>query len=481
MPGAAIALRGMPGQVLRRREKAMTGDASPRTHPHWQERLLRPFADVRAGEAATALALAGTLFLLLTAYYLLKVIREPLILMSGGAEVKAYAAVGQALLLLPVLRMHGAVARRVGRLALIAAVLLFVATNLLLFAGLLRVAVPIGLPFYLWVGTFNYLLVATFWSFANDIYTPEQGKRLFAIVGVGSSIGALAGAALAGWLLHRLSPVHLMLIAAAIIGVAVIPFAWLDRQTRRRRAGGGENAVQAAEPLTGPGGFQALMADPYLLLIALFTLLASWLLNSSEYVLDKTLIDFARSGTHGIADPARFVGQFKASYFWWVNLVGVVGQLFVVSRLLKHLGVGGALCLLPIVSMLGASAVVVLPALGLIRVAKTAEKGLEYSLHTTGLNALFLVVSRDAKYKAKAVIDTFVVRAGDVCCAAAIWIGVRHGFHARGFAALNLLLAIVWFTVALRMRALHRSRSGEPAPSVEHGAPAVASGCAAVP
>src|SRR5262252_7104493 len=94
----------------------------------WPERLLRPFAEVKAGEAFTALVLTATIFLILTSYYLLKVIREPLILLSGGAEVKAYAAAGQALLLIPVLKLHGAVARRVGRLALIAAIFLFVAS-----------------------------------------------------------------------------------------------------------------------------------------------------------------------------------------------------------------------------------------------------------------------------------------------------------------------------------------------------------------
>ena len=463
----------------RKREKAMADEASPRTQKEWPERLLRPFAEVRVGEAVPALVLAGTLFLLLTAYYLLKVIREPLILMSGGAEVKAYAAAGQALLLLPVLSLHGAIARRVRRLSLIATVLLFVATNLLAFAGLLWARVSIGIAFYLWVGTFNFLLVATFWSFANDVYTPEQGKRLFAIVGLGSSIGALAGAALAGWLLKHLAPLALMLIAAGILAVAVIPFAWLDHRTRRRPQTPGQTAVQP-EPLTGPGGFQALLQDRYLLLVALLTLLANWVLNSSEYILDRTLLEFARSTTHGVADPIRFVGQFKATYFWWVNLVGVVGQLFIVSRVLKYLGVGGALLLLPIVSLLGASAMLVLPALGLVRVAKIAEKGTEYSVQSTGLNALYLVVSRDAKYKAKAVIDTFVVRAGDVCAAATVWIGVHHGLRVQGFAALNLLLCVVWFTVALRLRALHRSRSGEPASSIEHRAPAVSSACVAV-
>src|SRR5215469_15726157 len=133
--------------------------------PGWPERLLRPFAEVKAGEAFTALVLTATIFFILTSYYLLKVIREPLILLSGGAEVKAYAAVGQALLLIPVLRAHGFIARHVSRMGLIAIILLFVASNLVVFALLQKAAVAIGLAFYLWVGTFNYLLVATFWSF----------------------------------------------------------------------------------------------------------------------------------------------------------------------------------------------------------------------------------------------------------------------------------------------------------------------------
>ena len=425
----------------------------------WPERLLRPFADVRAGEAATALVLAATIFLLLTAYYLLKVIREPLILLSGGAEVKAYAAAGQALLLIPVLRAHSAIARRVGRLKLIAIILLFVAANLVVFAALLRASVPVGLPFYLWVGTFNYLLVATFWSFANDVYTPDQGKRLFAIVGVGSSVGALAGAALASALLRRLPPLQLMVCSASLIAVALIPFAWIDAQRRCCPKDRGHE-VGRDQPLTGAGGFQALLEDRYLLLIGVITVLANWVTNSGEYVLDRTLVEVARSGAMGAVDAGRFVGEFKAQYFWWVNLVALLGQFFVVSRVLKRVGVGGALLALPVVSMAGATTMMVFPLLALIRTAKIAEKGVEYSLETTAVNALYLVVSRDAKYKAKAVIDTFLVRSGDVCAAATIFVGTHLGLRTHGFAALNVLLTFFWLIGAWQVRALHLARSG---------------------
>ncbi len=250
-----------------------------------------------------------------------------------------------------------------------------------------------------------------------------------------------------------------MLASAALLALALIPFAWVDAQQRCCPKDRGRE-MHRDEPLTGAGGFQALLQDRYLLLIGLITVLANWVTNSGEYVLDKTLIEVARAGALSAADAGRFVGQFKAQYFWWVNVLAVLGQLFVVSRVLKYLGVGGALLVLPLVSMAGAASIVLFPVLALIRTAKIAEKGVEYSLETTAMNALYLVVSRDAKYKAKAVIDTFLVRSGDVCAAGSIWVGTHLGVKTYGFAALNVLLTAIWVFVAWQVRALHHARSG---------------------
>ena len=426
----------------------------------WAGRLLKPFAEVRPCEVVTALLLALTIFTILTAYYLLKVIREPLILISSGAEVKSYAAAGQALLLLPVLKAHGAIAQRTGRLKLIAAVMLFCASNLVVFAVLYRTGVSIGLPFYLWVGTFNFLLVATFWSFANDIYSPEQGKRLFPLIGVGSTVGALAGAGLASFLLRHLGPMELMLLAAALLVATLASFTWVSGHQRCRPRDRG-TILPAGAPVKGRGGFEALLTDRYLLLIGVIAILTNWVTNSGEYVLDRTLVDLVHR--HGVTNPAeitRFIGGFKANYFWWVNVVALLAQLFVVSRLLKHLGVGTALLLLPLVSMVGASAIALLPLLWVIRLAKIGEKGTDYSVENTALNALYLVVPRDAKYKAKAVVDTFLVRFGDVCAAVAIWIGVKLGLPTPAFATLNVILSVVWLVVAWRVAGIHRARSG---------------------
>jgi len=436
------------------------------TETVWGARLLKPFAEVRPCEVSTVLVLTVTIFTILVSYYLLKTIREPLILVSHGAEVKAYASGVQALLLIPVLFVHGALARRVGRLVLISSVLLFCVSNLVVFAFLYGAGVSIGLPFYIWVGTFNFLLVATFWSFANDVYSPEQGKRLFPIVGVGTTVGAVAGSFAATWMLGFFGPRALMLISAGLLALAVGFFAWVHRHPECPAKDRGA-IVPRSEPLRGEGGVAGLLKDRYLLLIACIALLANWVTNSGEYVLDSSLVHTVKASGIVGAEATKYIGQFKGSYFLWINGLALASQLFVVSRILKYLGVGTAMLALPLVAMAGASTMAIFPLLWVIRTAKIAEKGTDYSVQNTAQNALYLVVSRDAKYKTKAVIDSFVVRAGDACAAGGVWLGTHLlGVSGRGFSTLNVFLCAIWLVVAWRVGSIYRARSGtESVPS----------------
>ena len=172
-------------------------------------------------------------FLLLTAYYLLKTVREPLILLQGGAEVKLYARAGQALLMVGVVHLYGELARRVGRMKLLTIVFLFFISNLAVFTVLAKLDVPIGLPFFLWVGVFSYTVVAQFWALAADIYSDEQGKRLFPIIGAGSSIGAVVG----GLFAKSLVPFgpHVLMGTAVVILLVCVALIIVDRAARRCR------------------------------------------------------------------------------------------------------------------------------------------------------------------------------------------------------------------------------------------------------
>lgn len=424
--------------------------------------VLSLFAEVRPGEAGTVLLLSLGLFLLLCAYYLLKSAREPLILVQGGAEVKAYASAGQAVLLVGLTLVYGALAKRLGRMRLISVVTLFFAANLVLFWAVGRTGVPIGIAFYLWVGVFNMTVVAQFWGFAADVYSAEQGKRLFAIVGAGSSLGALAGARLAKALFVPLGPYAMMLLAAAIL-VACLGIAML---VHRREGGRPRQDKEPEKPLASRGGFSMLVTDRYLMLIGALTMLLNWVNTTGEYVLDRTLIQ-AASTMAGSMTVEQFIGSFKAGYFGWVNLIGVGLQLLAVSRILKVLGVRGALFLLPIVALGGYGIMGVAPVLSLVAVAKIAENSLDYSVQNTARQALFLVTSREAKYTAKAVIDTFLVRSGDVLAAATVWIGSTLALGASTFAWINVCLIVVWLAVLVALTREHRKRA-----AAQEGSPA---------
>ena len=429
------------------------------------DRLLRPFAEVRSGEALNALLLMFSVFLLLMAYYIIKVVREPLILAGGGAELKSYTSAGQAVLLLFLIPAYGAFASRVNRVRLITGMTLFFVSNLVIFYLLALARVPgLGVAFFVWVGIFNLMVVAQFWSFANDVYTPEQGRRLFAIVGCGQTLGAILGGVVAKYLIAPLGVYQLMLVAAGILLAYLAIARIVNRRVLRSAAAGG--ATPAAEaPLDRRGGFELVLRDRYLLLIGLLLLVLNFVNTNGVYLLGKVISQEAGrlaaiGATNGIpaADfEKRFIGSFYADYFTWVNAVTAIVQLFLVSRIMQRFGVRVALYVLPIVAFGGYSLMALAPVLALIRVAKVGEDSLDYSLNNTARQALFLPTSREAKYKAKAAIDTLFVRAGDLLSAGLVFVGALWSFHIRDFALVNLALTLVWLLIVVGIGRRHRA------------------------
>jgi|HubBroStandDraft_5_1064220.scaffolds.fasta_scaffold65774_1 AAA family ATP:ADP antiporter len=430
--------------------------------------LLRPFGSVKPSEVAVAIVMMSTAFLLLTGYYLLKTAREPMILLQGGAEVKQYAAAGQALLLVAVVRGYSWLASRVGRTRLLATVFLFFASNLVVFAALAHAHVRIGVAFYLWVGVFNMTAVSQFWSLAADVYTSEQGKRLFAVLGIGSSVGAVVGARIARSL-APLGPPALILGGAIAVLLCTATLAWVAARAGSPGAAPGE--AHPEEPLEHDGVVQLLVRNRYLMLIAALTLLLNWARSNGDYVLDRTLLTaVAEAKVKGI-DAAVFVTRFKADYFEWVNLTGLVLQLFVVSRVMKGVGITGALLVLPAVVFGEYSMYLVAPILEALLFAKVAESAVEYSLQSTARQALFLNASREEKYVGKTVVDTVVVRAGDALTALLVLAGSRAALSPRAFAAFNMVLAGAWVVVVWAI-ARETQRRGRQDASAARDAPA---------
>ncbi len=422
------------------------------------ERFLNIFTEVRPGEATSALLLALNIFLILTAYYVLKPVREALILAGGGAEIKSYAAAGQALLLLAAVPLYGWIASRVPRRVLINGVTLFFAGCLLAFYGLAHLHVPLGVVFFLWVGIFNLMVPAQFWALANDLYTPEAGKRLFVIVAFGASCGAVAGSYLDSLLIGSVGVYQLMLVAAGILAVSLVLTNGVERREQARKVQiesiAGAQQAGEDEPLKEGGAFALVFRSRYLLLIALLMLVLNWVNTTGEYILGRTVLAAAEeavaSGTARGLSEEEYIGEFYAEFFTVVNLVGLLLQLFVVSRVLKYLGVGAAIMILPLIALGGYLIAAFYPVLAMVRWAKTAENATDYSVQNTVRQVLFLPTTREQKYKAKQAIDTFFVRAGDVLSAVVVFAGTTWlAFSAQSFALFNVALVIIWLILAI--------------------------------
>jgi AAA family ATP:ADP antiporter len=427
------------------------------------ERALSVFADVRAGEGVGALLLTFNVFLLLGAYYLLRPARQALILTEGGAVVAAYASAAQAVLLVGIVPLYGWLGSRVRRIRLLATTGLFFIANLIIFYLLGRSGVREGLAFYIWLGIFNVFVISQFWAFANDIYTEGQGGRLFPFIGVGASLGAWIGATSVSPLVTRagFTPYTLMLAASAVLLVALGVTALVNR---REAARANPEARHIDQTTLGPqGGFELIMTDRYLTWIAVLTILLNVVNTTGEFLLNRMVENaaLARFGT----DPAlhaasqRFVGAFFGSFNASVSLVGFLLQLFVTSRVMRFMGVRAALFILPIIAIVNYSVIAVVPLLAIVRVGKILENSTDYSIQNTIRQALYLPLTREAKYKAKAAIDTFFTRTGDVMSAGFVAAGTAIGVGAGGFAWLNVGLTVAWLAVAGRIAREHRRRT----------------------
>lgn len=440
------------------RQGDLPPDRGPKT---WPERLLAPIADVRRDEVASVLIMTLIMFLILAAYYMIKTAREVFILGEGGAEVKSYSSAGQAVLLLFLVPAYGAFASRVNRMQLVQWVTLFFISHLGLFLLALGAGLHIGIPYFLWVGIFNLMVIAQFWAFAADLYTSEQGKRLFPLIGVGSSLGAWVGSVRAGQLMEAMGPNRLLVGAAVGLTACVLLARLVNRVTVR----GEREAAAADKPLGREGGFALIRSDRYLMLIAGLTILLNVVNTSGEYLFGRYVVEMAHanygSGPETAAARDQFIGSVYSRLFSTVNLLGFLLQMFVVSRVFKFLGVGKSLYIHPIVALSGYLLMLRAPSISAMGYLKVADNSIDYSLGNTTKQALWLPTSREAKYKAKQAVDSFFVRMGDVVQAGLVFLGERLAFTVPAFAAINVVLAGAWLGVVTLLNRQLRAKAAQ--------------------
>lgn len=454
---------------------------SASSEPSWLAGALRPVTEIRPGEAGTALLLSLNVFLLLSAYYVIKPVREALILaLESGAEYKAYMSGVIAVALAFAVPLYARLVDRLPRLRLVVMVTLAFAAQLLLFfvaTNVPALRAHLGLLFYVWVGVFNMMVVAQFWAYTNDIYDPERGVRLIPLVALGASLGAAFGSQFAALLIPVVGISPMLVVAAGLLVACAGLFLWVERREGQALHDGHppvERKTSTSSRLAGRGAFSLVLSDRYLLLIALFSLVFSWVNTNGEYMLGKLIkadaLAAVESGRITAAAQGEFIGAAYSRFFFYVNVAGVFLQTFVVSRFVRRFGFQLAFLVLPLIALGNAAVVAVAPLLAILRVGKTVENATDYSLNNTLRQMLWLVTSTEMKYKAKQAIDTFCVRIGDVSSALSIWICASLlAWPVQRFAWVSVALVGVWFVLAL---AIARARAGREG-AAPNGAPAL--------
>jgi AAA family ATP:ADP antiporter len=428
------------------------------------DRFLRVFGDVQPGEGRNALVFFANVFLLLVAYYVIKTVREPLILATGGAELKSYAAAAQAAVLLVYVPAYGWLAGKLAREKMIIAMLVFFLACIQLFVLGGMAGVPfLGFIFYVWVGIFSLTSISQFWSFANDYYTRAEGDRLFPLIAIGSTAGAPVGAALAEQLFGmKLTPWTMLEIASGLLLAHLLLY-----QMVRGKSGA---ARTAATPVatTKVNGFSIVFARPYLRLVALLLVLLNIVNTTGEYILGSLVTQHATqlAAADATFDKGAYIGQFYGSYFFWVNVVSVTVQAFIASRLVKLIGFAGALFALPVIAF-GAYGLTAFGASILaVRMVKTAENATDYSLMNSAKQMLWLPTTREQKYKGKQTIDTFFVRSGDMLAAGVVFAGTHYiTLSPVGFAMTNLIFLAAAIGVSALVVREYRRLSTAAAPT----------------
>jgi AAA family ATP:ADP antiporter len=455
----------------------MVENAENASKPSALDRFLKIFTEVRAGEGANALLMLVTIFLLLFSYYIIKVVREPLILeVPDGPKIKSYASAGQALVLMGFVPFYSWFSSKVDRKKLILSVGLFFIGCIQLFVLAVSADVKIiGIVFYIWVGIFSLSMIAQFWAFANDIYTKDEGSRLFPLIGIGATAGSPVGSYAAKLLFDaKLSVPVILEIASVLLAIHVA----LSLFVNARANTADEKAhKKKEEPLSKKGGFSLVFRSRYLVLMAVFFLLLNIVNTLGEYIVSASVNNalpeamaaagVAKDTPAGDAFGKQYFGSFYGSYFFIANIAAVIMQAFIVSRIVKITGIKGVVLLLPIVSLASYSMMAAFATFSVIRWAKTAENATDYSVMNTGRAMLWLPTSREEKYKAKQAIDTFFVRFGDVTAAGLVYVTTEVlTMNLRSIAGVNAVVVAVWLLITvLVLRENHKLGGSEkPAP-----------------
>ncbi|MBN2024293.1 MAG: hypothetical protein JW809_16030 [Pirellulales bacterium] len=415
---------------------------------HPLERVLK----VRPGEGAVLALAASYFFFLMLGYYLLRPLREALGI-AQGADRLPWLMTATMVVMLLVNPAFSAFVSRLPRRRFIPLAYRFFALNLLVFFALFhllpgRGGAALGYVFYVWMSVYNLFVVSVFWAFMADTFDEEQGKRLFGIVSVGGSLGAIAGAAVTETvsregvfgLSERASAGVLILAAAVFLEAAARCVGALARRLQLSDRAGGPR-----EP--GPGaleGLRLIAGSRFLALLCAFILLSS-LVSTILYLEQGAIIADAFP-----SESARTAAFARIDF--WTNVLTLATQLFLTERLIRVFGLRAMLALLPAISILGLGALWVWPSFAVLVVLQTLRRGLHYAVDRPVREILYIPLGPGEKYKSKPFIDTFIYRSGDMLGA---WSPALLSMLSLPVGAAAVAFSTLWLLGALKLGALH--------------------------
>ena len=394
-------------------------------------------------------------FCVLSAYYMLRSVRETMAV-EGGVQNVPWLFSSTFVVMLAVTPVFGWVASRYPRRRFLPWVYYFFVINILLFWAGFSFAINNGLSFvwlgrafFVWLSVFNLFVVSVFWSFMADIYTREQSRRLFGVISAGGSAGALLGPLATGSLVVPIGFQNLLPIAAALLLFGVYCITRLRRWVESEHRGELESTMASAAPLGGTllSGVTAVTRSRYLSAIGLASIIAS-LLGTALYMFMTELVGEAFASTDERTRTFAFIDAAT-------NTMAMLVQLLIVKRAVWRFGVGITLSLLPVISIIGFTLVAVNPSFLIVAAVQAVRRAVGFGLSKPTNDMLYSVVTPEEKYKSKNFIDTAVYRGGDLIgtwSVRALW-----GLGFSGISIVLLPFAALWVAIALWLGKAYRT------------------------
>lgn len=423
------------------------------------ERVLSRLVEARPDEIRALLWSFGYFFFLLASYFILRPLRDEMGA-AAGRDFLQWLFTATFFVMLVVSPLYAAAVARLPRRRFIPLVYRFFIFNLAVFWIALQAdawRVETARVFFVWVSVFNLFAVSVFWSFMADLYRTEQGKRLFGFIAAGGTAGTLLGSTVTVTLAGALGPVNLLLVAGALLEIAVWCAIRLERAAPREARPVQAPAGGAGEPQGLGGGmfdgFRLILRSPYLAGIAAWVAFLS-LAGTFLYFIQ---IDVVRAASPDPATRTRiFAGMDLAA-----NLMTLALQFVATGRIVRRIGAGPSAAILPLVFGAGFVALAVAPALAVIVVFQVLQRVANFAFSNPAREIFFTSVAVEEKYKAKNLIDTAILRGGDVAFG---WLftGLRAlGLGAAGIAGVAAPLMIAWAAIALALGAAQDRRQRE--------------------